>query len=159
MNLFKKKEIKIVAPITGKCIPIEEVDDPVFSGNLMGEGVAIKPSADKLVSPCQSQITVVSETGHAFGLRTSNGLEIMIHIGIDTVNRKGKGFHVLVEQGKEVRAGETLVQFDREEMEEEGIDTSVMVVFLNGNEFLMKDLKKNGGVREGKDRIALLSKK
>lgn len=159
MNLFRKKEMQIVTPISGECLPLENVADPVFSGKLMGEGIAIKPISDRVVAPCDIEITLISDTGHALGLKTDDGLEIMIHIGIDTVRRKGKGFQVLVKQGDRVKVGKPLVHFEREEMEIEGIDTSVMVVFLNGTDFAINDIKKTGGVIEGKDNIASLSKK
>ena len=94
-NFLKKNNL--VAPVNGKIIPIEEVPDPVFAQKMMGEGIAIIPKDSSFVAPADGTITLISETKHAFGMTLDNGMELLVHIGLETVNLKGEGFNTLVE--------------------------------------------------------------
>ena len=94
-KLFKKRKLQIYAPVNGEVIPLDQVPDPVFSQKMMGEGVAIMPHNGNIHAPIEGTVILVSDTKHAIGLRSSDGTEILIHIGLETVSLKGKGFTVL----------------------------------------------------------------
>ena len=97
MKLFSKtKKIELFAPVDGECIPLEQINDKVFSSKLMGDGVAFKFNGNTVYSPIEGKITMVFPTKHAYGIRTKNGAEILIHIGMDTANLNGLGFTSLV---------------------------------------------------------------
>lgn len=133
-NFFKKKEepFKVVACTDGKCIHISEVKDPVFGEKMMGDGFAIIPSSDTIVAPVSGSVEVVFPTGHAVGFKTSNGVEVLVHIGIDTVNLNGDGFKTLVKQGTKVKAGQPIVQIDSEKVKAAGYDLTTMTIFTAG---------------------------
>ena len=122
------------APIEGTIIPLTEVNDSVFSSGILGEGIAIRPKNGTLVSPADGSIMMVYETGHALGLKSAGGAEILFHIGLDTVKLQGKYFHVKVTEGQMVKKGDTLVQFDLEEIEKAGFDSTVMMVVTAYND-------------------------
>lgn len=104
--------ISLIAPVKGEVVGLEVVPDPVFSEKMMGDGFAIKPTKDVVVAPCDGKILSVFPTKHAIGLVTKEGLEILIHIGLDTVNLNGKGFKSYVVDGEEVKQGQNLISFD-----------------------------------------------
>lgn len=135
-KLFKKKEketkeITIVAPITGEIIPLEDVPDPVFSQKMMGDGVAVKPSEGEVVSPVDGEIIQVFPTKHAIGIQTENDAEILIHIGLDTVNLDGKGFTAHVNDGDRVKVGDTLMSFDIALIEENASSSITPIIISN----------------------------
>lgn len=134
INLFKKKKINknISAPINGKCIDISEVKDKTFASKVMGDGIAVIPATDTVVSPCDGQITMIFPTKHAFGLKMNDGKEVLVHIGIDTVNLNGKGFTTLRHKNEKVKAGEPVIKFDKATIEHE-YDLTVMVVITDDN--------------------------
>lgn len=112
---------ELKAGLTGKVIPISEVPDEVFSQCVMGEGVAIEPENDTVVAPGDATVGVVmADTGHACGLVFANGAELLIHVGIDTVDMGGDGFELLVEQGQQVKEGQPLIRFDKEKIRAAG---------------------------------------
>ena len=108
----KKKIFTLKAPLSGKPVPLENVPDPAFAERLVGDGGAIEPSGDLLVAPCDGTVAVLFPTGHAVALVTVNDLEILMHIGIDTVELEGVGFEKLVKQGDKVTQGQALIRFD-----------------------------------------------
>lgn len=116
-------------PLEGTVLPLENVNDEVFAGKLLGDGVAIKPSKGELYAPVDAEVKMVYKTKHALGLLTDDGVEILIHIGINTVNLEGKYFDVLVEEGQKVKRGDLLVIFDADRIVEAGFDTTTMVIF------------------------------
>ncbi len=116
-------------PLEGTVLPLENVNDEVFAGKLLGDGVAIKPSKGELYAPVDAEVKMVYKTKHAIGLLTDDGVEILIHIGINTVNLEGKYFDVLVEEGQKVKRGDLLVIFDADRIVEAGFDTTTMVIF------------------------------
>ena len=111
MGFFSRKE-KLVAPVSGNLIPLSQVSDPVFSQGMMGEGFAVEPTNAKVVAPIDGVIKSIFPTKHALTLTSNQGRDLLIHIGIDTVQLKGVGFQVLVEEGQRVSSGESLVIFD-----------------------------------------------
>jgi phosphoenolpyruvate-protein phosphotransferase len=104
--------ITILAPFDGWCASLDEVPDPVFAGRMLGDGMAVDPTGDVLLAPCDGQIINLPASAHAVSLRTESGLEILVHIGIDTVHLAGRGFEALVKSGAQVHAGEALIRFD-----------------------------------------------
>lgn len=113
LGIFKKRnKISLVSPMTGEIIRIEDVPDEVFSQKMVGDGIAIKPTDKIVLSPCEGKVIQVFPTNHAIGIETKEGLEILIHIGIDTVNLKGKGFKRLIEPGCVVKPGDRLLEID-----------------------------------------------
>lgn len=132
LNLFKKKET-FKTPIKGELIAITEVNDQVFSQKMMGDGFAIIPSENTVISPLSGTVDVVFPTKHAIGIKSNTGIEFIIHIGIDTVKLNGEGFTSYVEQGQKISQGEKLVTFDLDLIKTKGYDTSVIVIFPNND--------------------------
>ncbi|MED4014744.1 glucose-specific PTS transporter subunit IIBC [Sutcliffiella cohnii] len=125
------KTSTIAIPMTGQLLPLSEVPDQVFSQKMMGDGFAIKPSEGTVVSPVEGTIVNLFPTKHAVGIVTEDGREVLVHVGIDTVNLKGKGFENLVEQGDKVSQGQPLLQVDLEIIENEAASTITPVIFTN----------------------------
>lgn len=126
---------QLTAFLSGKAIPLSEVGDGVFSEGIMGEGMAILPETDTLYAPADAQVTVLMpESRHACGLKLENGMELLLHIGIDTVDMHGDGFTCLVEESQKVAAGTPLIRFDREKIQAAGHpDVTVCIVTDEGN--------------------------
>ena len=116
---------------TGEVVSITEVNDAVFSQKMMGDGFAVKPSGNEVFSPVDGKITSTFPTKHAIGIETDNGLEILVHMGIDTVELKGEGFELFVEEGQDIKAGNKLAEMNLASIKEAGKDTAIMVVFTN----------------------------
>lgn len=134
-NLFNAKIDKnIYAPVQGKCIDITEVDDIGFSSKAMGDGIAVIPESDTFVAPCNGVLQMIFRTGHAFGIKGDNGFEILIHIGIDTVNLEGTGFTVLKKVNQKVKKGDPIVKVDLEKLKKE-YDMSTLMIVTNGKNF------------------------
>ena len=128
-GFLRKESSAVAAPVSGRCIRLEEVADKVFSSKMMGDGFAVIPKDDTAVAPVDGEIVMIAETKHAFGIKTKAGMELLVHIGLDTVDLKGEGFTVLAKQGSRVRAGEPVIRFDREGLEKKGIDMTTMVIW------------------------------
>ncbi|MFB8892268.1 MULTISPECIES: glucose PTS transporter subunit IIA [Microbacterium] len=131
--------IEIASPLDGTAVALSEVPDPVFGGGVMGPGVAIEPTGNTVVSPGAGTVAAAQPTGHAFGLELDNGVELLIHVGIDTVNLKGEGFEVHVKAGDRVEQGTPLVTFDRAVIEKAGYPLITPVIVLNGDGFATVD--------------------
>ena len=123
------------SPLTGKVLPLSEVPDQVFSSGMMGKGIAIDPELGELVAPADGEITTIFPTGHAVGITTTDGAEILIHIGMDTVELNGNGFEILVKQGDLVKAGDLLIRFDIEAIRAAGYSVITPVVITNTDAF------------------------
>ena len=137
-KLFSKKEENtndFAAVVSGKIIPLTAVNDDVFSKGMMGTGVAIVPDDDVIVAPCDGEVTMLFPTMHAFGMKNEDGVEILVHIGIDTVKMDGKGFTKKVSDGDKVHAGDILVEADLEEIKNAGYQTTTMMILTNTDEF------------------------
>lgn len=138
LNLFKKKSNDqninaVIQPVKGKIIDIAEVNDPAFSSENMGKGVAVIPESGEMIAPVSGMVAVAFPTGHAYGIQCDNGTEILIHIGIDTVELNGNGFKSYVRQGKRVEKGQKLVSVDLPYIKDKGFDPTVMIIVTNPN--------------------------
>lgn len=132
-GIFKKKANSgVIAPVSGVLIKLEDVNDPVFSQKLMGDGFAIKPSDGLIVAPIGGKIVSLPDSKHAVGIKNNDGLEILVHIGIDTVNLNGTGFRTFAKEGQEVKQGQKLVEVDLNLLKERQIDSTVMTMFTAG---------------------------
>lgn len=133
-NFFTKKKNELFAPVTGDLLPLERVDDPVFSQGMMGTGFAVEPCNGHVYSPVAAKVVSIFPTKHAFELRTKNGDQILLHLGIDTVNLQGRGFDVLVREGDSVSAETKLVEMNLKLLEEHKVATTVMVLLPENKE-------------------------
>lgn len=143
-DLFKKEKKCLMAPVSGNIIKLSDVKDEVFSSGMMGVGLAIEPSEDVFVAPCQGVITVIPKTKHAFGMKLSNGLEVLVHIGMDTVNLGGQGFEVLVNEGQKVTMGTPIIRVDMEFFKEKNISLVTPIIILNHSDYSIKILVDEG---------------
>ncbi len=152
----------VYAPISGKTIALDKVTDPVFASGMMGEGIAITPdeSSDKvnIYAPQTGKLTVVADTGHAYGLTTDSGIEILVHIGIDTVSLKGKGFTTNVKLNQTVKKGTLLGSFDPKTIHENKLDDTVMVIITNSKDYLRVESQPDEQVTNNSNIIALQKK-
>lgn len=154
----KKDEKYLLAVQTGKVISIRKVPDEVFSEKILGDGVAIIPSEDDVVSPVDGEIVQIAETGHAFCIRSEDGVDILIHIGIDTVNLKGEGFESFVSVGQKVKAGDKIGKANIKLIKEKGYPIHTAVVITNMND--LKDMKPIfGNAKIGETKIVSYRKK
>lgn len=137
-RILKKQENehpgKIFAAQSGRVIPVTEVSDEVFSQKILGDGVAILPESDTIVSPVDGEIVNVAETFHAYGIKTSDGIEVLVHIGINTVELSGKGFRNKVKTGQQVKVGTPLSEVDFRFLKESGYPTDVIILVTNQEE-------------------------
>ena len=124
--------IRILSPVTGQAVKLDDVPDPVFSGKILGDGAAVIPSEGKILSPVNGEVVSVAETLHAYGLRTEDGLELLIHVGLDTVQLKGECFHVHVKEGDRVSAGDLLAEVDLDALKEKGLNPVTPVLVCDG---------------------------
>lgn len=150
---FLKKEIKLLAPIDGECIDLSEVPDQAFAQKLVGDGVAIDPTGDVVVAPCDGIISLIFETNHAFAISTKAGAEILVHIGMDTITLKGEGFIRLKEAGTKVKAGEEIIKIDREFIKSKGLSLDTPVLVTNPDEFKGFEYFTGAEVKAGKDTV------
>ena len=139
----------IVSPIVGQMVDLKDVNDPVFSSGAMGQGVAVKPSEGVVYAPADAEVTIAFATGHAYGLKTANGAEILIHVGIDTVSMNGDGFDQKVAQGDKVKAGDVLGTFDAAKIAAAGLDDTTMVIVTNTADYASVTPVAEGTVAKG----------
>ncbi|MDB8642502.1 sucrose-specific PTS transporter subunit IIBC [Streptococcus australis] len=139
----------IISPIVGQAVALSKVDDPVFSSGAMGQGIAVKPSEGVVYAPADAEVTIAFATGHAFGLKTANGAEILIHVGIDTVSMNGDGFEQKVAQGDKVKAGDVLGTFDSAKIAAAGLDDTTMVIVTNTADYASVTPVATGAVAKG----------
>ena len=119
----------------GKLVSIKEVSDPTFSEEILGKGVAIIPSEGKFCAPAKGTVTTVFPTGHAAAITTEEGVEVLIHIGLDTVKLDGKHFTIIAQEGQKVNAGDVLIEADLSQIKEEGYDIITPIIICNSDEF------------------------
>lgn len=131
LGMKENKDIIIGAPIEGEAVFIKEVNDPTFSEEILGKGIAIRPSNGRVVAPVNGEIAIMFKTKHAVSLVSEQGVEILIHVGLETVNLQGEYFKSYVQEGDKVKAGDLLVEFDIEKIKEAGYDTTSPVVICN----------------------------
>jgi len=133
-NIFKKRKLQVFAPINGEIIPLDQVPDPVFSQKMLGEGIAIMPKSGNIHAPIEGTVVLVSDTLHAIGLRSNDGTEILIHVGLETVSLKGKGFTLLVKAGDKVSVGQSLIEVDWDYIREHAKSIITPIVITNSAE-------------------------
>ncbi len=141
---------RLKAPLSGVLVPIEQVPDPVFAQKIVGNGISIDPISQTLVAPCDGEILQLHSAGHALTIGTPEGVEVMLHIGLDTVALKGRGFNPLVEKGARVKAGDPLIEFDADAVARQATSLLTQMLIVNGDrvsEFRMK----SGNVSAGQD--------
>lgn len=139
----------IVSPIVGQMFDLKDVNDPVFSSGAMGQGIAVKPSEGVVYAPADAEVTIAFATGHAYGLKTAKGAEILIHVGIDTVSMNGDGFDQKVAQGDKVKAGDVLGTFDAAKIAAAGLDDTTMVIVTNTADYASVTPVAEGTVAKG----------
>lgn len=147
--LIEVAEETLVSPLSGEVVALENVNDPVFSSGAMGKGLAIKPTEGVVYAPADAEVTIAFETGHAYGLKTASGAELLIHIGIDTVSMDGNGFEKLVAAGDKVKAGTPIARFDANKIAAAGLEDTTMVIVTNTADFTIVDSLAQGTIAHG----------
>lgn len=152
-SIFKKKNLALKAPISGKVIDLCNVPDEVFSNKMLGDGVAIDTTGDVVVAPCDGTIELIMDTNHAFAMKSNDGLELLVHVGIDTVTLKGQGFKLLRKVGDKVTAGTPILELDRQIFIDNNISLITPVIITNND--ALKELNPIIGldVKHGDDNI------
>lgn len=140
------------APLTGKVVPIEEVPDPVFADKVVGDGLAIDPTGNVMVAPCDGVIGKIFETNHAFSMETSSGVELFVHFGIDTVELKGEGFKRIAKEGQQIKMGEPVVEVDLALLKEKARSIITPIVISNMDDVSRLE-KSSGDVKAGVDTL------
>lgn len=148
-------EVNIVSPLTGEAVPLSETGDPAFAAEALGKGIAVKPSEGKVFAPCDATVSAVM--GHAVGLECDNGAELLIHVGIDTVNLDGKHYTGHVEEGQRVKAGDLLLEFDIAAIEKEGYKTITPVIVTNSDDYAQVE-RMTGAVTACRDTLMTLKR-
>jgi len=147
-GFFKAKKLTIVSPADGDVVRLEEVPDQVFSEKMAGDGIAITPRSNTFVAPVAGVVSKIFSTNHAYSIRATNGLEVLVHIGLDTVALKGEGFKRLVEEGTEVSIGQPIISADLEFIKEQGKETITPIV-LNYEKTMNIETPHIRTIREG----------
>ncbi|MGF7058919.1 PTS sugar transporter subunit IIA [Brassicibacter mesophilus] len=159
LNIFKKNSvIDIISPLTGEAIDISQVSDQVFSQKMLGDGIAIDPTDGNVVSPCNGKVIQVFPTNHAIGIETKEGIEILIHLGLDTVELKGKGFKRLVNEGDKVKTGDKLIEMDMAYLKDNAKSLITPVVITNGDKVESME-KLLGNVVHGESLVMKINRK
>lgn len=133
--LLHRKDNVLLSPLAGKVIPLSDVGDPTFASGSLGEGVAIEPTGDKVVAPADSKVSAIFPTGHAVALHTDEGIDVLIHIGLETYKLDGRYFKVCASVGDEVKKGDVLIKFDRDAIKSAGYDVTAPILICNAVEF------------------------
>ena len=152
--LGDKKEVKsevkkehttaeeIYAPLNGKTVILDQVKDEMFASEAMGRTFAIEPLDGDIYAPCSGTVSALFPTGHAIGITTENGVELLIHIGINTVELNGKYFETLTEQGKKIQKGQKLIHFDADRIRSEGYEATTMLIVTNFDELKLNECER-----------------
>jgi PTS system glucose-specific IIA component len=127
------KEETVFSPVDGQVLELSKVPDPVFSQKMMGDGMAVEPSAGEIVSPVDGEVIQLFHTKHAIGIRSLSGVELLIHIGLETVAMEGEGFTAHVKEGDKVKVGDPLITCDLELIKEKASSTITPIVIMNGD--------------------------
>ncbi|MBH8585944.1 MULTISPECIES: PTS glucose transporter subunit IIA [unclassified Thermoactinomyces] len=154
----KKKSIEVYSPMNGRFVSLYEVPDQVFSQGMMGEGFAVDPVGGEVVSPVDGKVIHVFPTKHAIGLKTADGLEILVHIGIDTVELNGEGFETFVSEGDSVKVGQKLLKVDVDFLKGKGKSPVSPVVFPQSAEWKI-EFKEQEDLKAGETHVASVEKK
>lgn len=150
---FLKKTSTLIAPISGETIDLSKVPDTVFSEKMAGDGVAINSTGDIVVAPCDGTISLLMNTGHAFAITTDNGLDILVHVGLETVSLNGEGFEILQSINAKVTAGTPILKIDRTFIESKGLSLITPVLITDPDKLKELNPIVNKQVSSGKDII------
>lgn len=134
-NLDNNLETKVFTPISGEIVPLSKVNDPIFAEGMMGEGIAIKPNEQTVHSPFNGTVSMVAVSKHAIGITSATGVEVLIHVGLDTVQLNGEGFNILISENDHVIQGQPILEFNRKTIEDGGFDTIIPIIITNSGEF------------------------
>ncbi|OPJ61279.1 PTS sugar transporter subunit IIA [Clostridium oryzae] len=148
---FIRRSYKLLAPIDGKVVDLTKIPDDIFAEKMAGDGIAIEATGDTVVAPADGEITLIFKTNHAFGLLLDNKVEVLVHVGLDTVCLCGEGFHRLVEEGKKVKAGDAILRFDREYIKERNCSFITPVLITNMDNICFIELNIGEDVKAGED--------
>lgn len=157
-GVSQTKDEQVLAPVNGRVIPLSEVKDEAFAGGVLGSGAAIIPENGNICAPCSGTISAMYPTGHAVGIQSGAGAEILIHIGMDTVSMNGDGFEIKVKEGQAVRAGDLLVCADLEKIQAAGLDITTPVIVTNTEDYLEIRQEASGTVRRGDTLLSCIGK-
>lgn len=149
---------KVYAPVSGETMALTKVSDPVFASGMMGDGLAIQPAekgVNNVYAPQTGTLSVVADTGHAYGMTTDDGMEILVHLGIDTVNLKGAPFTVAVKAGQHVNKGDLLGTFDQAAIKKAGLDPTTIVLITNSKSYARIEQVADTAVQAGADLLAV----
>ena len=150
--LFSKKEPALLAVADGTAVPLEQVPDEAFSSGVLGVGFAVLPESGSIHSPVSGRVESVTDTGHAYTILSDDGLDVLVHVGIDTVELKGEGFMPFVFAGKAIKAGDVLVRVDLDVLRQRGLPAHIPVVVTNPERLSKMELS-YGDVHGGKSRV------
>lgn len=157
LNFLKGKQSEILAPLTGEVIPIQSVPDPVFAEKVLGDGIAINPTEGSVYSPVDGTIFQIAHSFHAMGIASEDGLEILIHLGIDTVKLNGEGFQCFVEVGQKVKRGDKIMEMDLRFIKERGLSPISPCIVTNPD--AVQSMTPKLGLSEGGKTAAICYKK
>lgn len=155
LNLLRKRNttITLFAPMSGEILKLEDVPDPVFAGKMIGDGIAINPVDGEVWAPCDGRIVQVFPTKHAIGIRTKEGIDILLHIGIDTVTLRGEGFKAFISEGSTVKKGDKLLEVDLDFIKENGKSIITPVIITNMNK--VRAISLSSGKVAGKEDVLM----
>ena len=161
MVFLRKKQddgYMLGSPAKGKAVDLKEVNDPTFNSGMLGQGVAVIPSEGKIYAPADGEIAMVFDTLHAVSLNASNGAEILVHVGLDTVSLKGKGFKAHVQAGDKVKKGDLMLEADLEFLKSEGFDIITPVLVCNTDDYASVEALSGKDVEPGDDVVRIKAK-
>lgn len=161
MSFFKKKtetnqEVILTSPVDGNILPLAQVQDPVFAEKMMGDGIAIECQGEYICAPADGEISLIAQTKHAFGMTLSNGLELLVHVGLETVQLQGEGFQVLCEAGKHVKQGDPILKIDLQYMKEKQVSLVTPFIIINHQEHPFEDIHKETTAIAGQTKLLKL---
>jgi len=154
-NVAAVTAVEMLSPLKGEVIALENVADEAFAGKALGDGIAIKPEEGRVVAPCDATVATLIDSHHAIGLLCDNGAELLIHVGLNTVNLQGQHFRPLVKEGDVVKAGTPLLEFDKASIEREGYDLTTPVLVVNSEDFTLTKHQLQGAIGMGSPLMSL----
>ena len=146
---FKGEKMTVMVPLDGKVLPLEELPDETFASAILGGGCGIEPTGDTVYAPFDGTVTQVPETLHAVGLMSDDNIELLIHVGMETVEMKGKGFTSLIKEGTKVKAGTPLLKIDLDAIRAAGHPTATAIIVTNGDDLPEMTVAASGDVAAG----------
>lgn len=156
-NLFSQPGITIASPVSGTVVPLAEVPDPTFAQGILGPGAAVQPSEGRIVAPANGTVDMMFDTGHAVSMTTTEGAELLIHVGIDTVQLEGKHYKACCKAGQQVKKGDVLIEFDPAAIKAEGYQIVTPILVCNPDAFTVEPAA--GGTVAAGDALLTLKKK